>query len=175
MTADELIAGNKTTVDAQVGAMKASDIAVRMPTLTIDEPVVRAVRAMILRRLPGLILVDEQGRPSIVLPGTQVLRLAVPSSYQEDPALARAIDEEHADHFWTELSDRTVRECMARPATRPATVREDATLLEVAAIMARQRTPLVAVVDARGTLTGAVTLERLLTSLAVAGIGDGDG
>jgi hypothetical protein len=38
--------------------------------------------------------------------------------------------------------------------------------------MARQRSPLVAVVDALGTLTGAVTLERLLTSLAVTSLGD---
>ena len=38
--------------------------------------------------------------------------------------------------------------------------------------MARQHSPLVAVVDAKGLLIGAVTLERLLTSLAVAGPGD---
>jgi len=154
------------------GAMKARDIAVTMPTVTVDDPVIRVVRAMVVRRLPGLILVDERSRPSIVLPGTQVLRLAVPSSYQDDPALARTIDEEHADHFWTELGERTVGECLARQATRPVTVSEDATLLEVAATMARQRSPLVAVVDEHGTLTGAVTLERLLTSLAVTGLGD---
>ncbi|MCT2584320.1 CBS domain-containing protein [Actinophytocola gossypii] len=152
--------------------MKARDIAVTMPTVTADDPVIRVVRAMVVRRLPGLILVDEFSRPSVVLPGTQVLRLAVPSSYQDDPALARTIDEEHADTFWTELGERTVGECLPRQAARPVTVAEDATLLEVAAAMARLRSPLVAVVDARGVLTGAVTLERLLTSLAVNNLGD---
>ena len=152
--------------------MKARDIAVTMPTLTVDDPVLEVVRAMVVRRLPGLILVDERSRPSVVLPGTQVLRLAVPSSFQEDPALARTIDEAHADRFWTELGDRTVGDCLGRQAPKPATVGEDATLLEVAASMARQRSPLLAVVDARGTLTGAVTLERLLTSLAVTSLGD---
>jgi CBS domain-containing protein len=156
----------------QVDAMKARDIAVTMPTLTVDDPVLEVVRVMVVRRLPGLILVDERSRPSVVLPGTQVLRLAVPSSFQDDPALARTIDEAHADRFWTELGDRTVGDCLVRQAQKPATVAEDATLLEVAASMARQRSPLVAVVDAAGTLTGAVTLERLLTSLAVTSLGD---
>lgn len=152
--------------------MKARDIAVTMPTLTVDDPVLEVVRAMVVRRLPGLILVDERSRPAVVLPGTQVLRLAVPSSFQDDPALARTIDEAHADRFWTELGDRTVGECLVRQAPKPPTVAEDATLLEVAASMARQRSPLVAVVDPGGTLTGAVTLERLLTSLAVTSLGD---
>ncbi|MBB4905843.1 CBS domain-containing protein [Actinophytocola algeriensis] len=152
--------------------MKARDIAVTMPMLTVDDPVLEVVRVMVLRRLPGLILVDERSRPSVVLPGTQVLRLAVPASFQDDPALARTIDEAHADRFWTELGDRTVGDCLVRQAQKPATVGEDATLLEVAASMARQRSPLVAMVDAGGTLTGAVTLERLLTSLAVTNLGD---
>lgn len=156
----------------QVDAMKARDIAVTMPTLTVDDPVLEVVRVMVVRRLPGLILVDERSRPSVVLPGTQVLRLAVPSSFLDDPALARTIDEAHADRFWTELGDRTVGDCLVRQAQKPATVAEDATLLEVAASMARQRSPLVAVVDTRGTLTGAVTLERLMTSLAVTSLGD---
>lgn len=55
---------------------------------------------------------------------------------------------------------------------KPATVSPDATLLEIATVMANKRSPLIAVVDRTGRLTGAVTLERLLTSLAVAGPGD---
>ena len=38
--------------------------------------------------------------------------------------------------------------------------------------MANKRSPLIAVVDRDGRLIGAVTLERLLTSLAVAGPND---
>jgi hypothetical protein len=44
-----------------------------------------------------LIVVDDVGRPWTVLPGTQVLRMAVPAYCQEDPALARVIDEAEAD------------------------------------------------------------------------------
>lgn len=152
--------------------MQAIEIAVSVPTVTTDDPVAKAIRVMAVSRLPGLIVVDDQSRPMMVLPGTQVLRLAVPGSYQEDPALARTVDEAHADHFWLEAGDLTVLDCAPRPPAKPVTVRSDATLLEVAALMARQRSPLVAVVDGRGVLVGAITLERLITSLAVFGAGD---
>lgn len=116
-------------------------------------------------------MVDERMRPSTVLPGTQVLRLAVPDSYREDPALTRVVDEAYADSFWQELGDRTVGECLP-VMTRPVTVRAEATVLEVATLMARQHCPLVAVVDSNGVLSGAITLERLITSLAVLGNDD---
>lgn len=151
--------------------MRASDIAANVPTVTVDDPVTKAVRLMAVRRLPGLVVVDERMRPSTVLPGTQVLRLAVPDSYQEDPALTRVVDEAYADSFWQELGDRTVGECLPVMA-RPVTVRAEATVLEVATLMARQHCPLVAVVDSNGVLSGAITLERLITSLAVLGNDD---
>ncbi|MEO3789223.1 CBS domain-containing protein [Nonomuraea sp. B10E15] len=147
--------------------MRASTIAVNLPTVTVRDPVTKAVRLMALGRMPGLIVVDDAGRPWSVLPGTQVLRLAVPGAYQEDPALCRTVDEAHADLFWGELGDMTVGDCLpVRPAV-PATVPQDATLLEMAALMARLRSPIIAVVAADGTLSGAITLERLLTSLAL--------
>lgn len=156
----------------QAEAMRARDIATHVPTITAGDPVAQAVRVMAVSRLPGLIVVDGRSRPWMVLPGTQVLRLAVPASYQEDPALVRAVDEDHADHFWQELADRTVGDCAPRRLVKPVTVAADATLFEVAALMARQHSPLVAVVDESGVLVGAVTLERLITSLAVFGPDD---
>ncbi|GAA1871063.1 CBS domain-containing protein [Myceligenerans crystallogenes] len=150
------------------GTMQAGDIATSVPTVTVHDAVTWAVRMMALRRLPGLVVIDDDGRPLAVLPGTQVLKLAVPSSYQEDPALARTVDEAHADTFWTELSDLTVGQCLPARPSRAATVRADASLLEVAALMSRAHSPLVGVVDRHGILTGAITLERLLTSLAIA-------
>ncbi|WP_378279733.1 CBS domain-containing protein [Actinomadura rugatobispora] len=151
--------------------MQARDIAVQVPTVTMDDPVTQAVRVMALGRLPGLIVVDARRRPRVVLPGTQVLRLTVPRAYQEDPALTRIVDEAHADIFWHELGDLTVGDCLPTPVARPVTVPATATLLQVAALMARQRSPLVAVVDEAGILTGAITLDRLLASLTLAGPG----
>lgn len=146
--------------------MRAHHIVENVPTVTADDRVAIAVRLMAGAHLPGLIVVDGRSRPQAVLPGTQVLRLTVPRALQEDPALARTIDESHADLFWQELGDRTVGECLPRRPERMAAVLLDATLLEAAAVMARLRSPLLAVVDADGGLVGGVTLEALLAALA---------
>jgi CBS domain-containing protein len=152
--------------------MKAHDIAVQLPTVRPGDPVGKAMRLMVVNRLPGLIVVDDEDRPVAVLPGTQVLRLAIPSSYQNDPALVRTFDELNAELFWREPGHLTVGDCLPQHAPRPAVVRGDATLLEIAALMAQRHSPLVAVVNRDRTLLGGITLERLLISLAVAGPGD---
>ncbi|MFA1543197.1 CBS domain-containing protein [Actinomadura sp. DLS-62] len=135
--------------------------------MTRDDSIAHAIQVMALGRLPGLIVVDEEQRPRLVLPGTQVLRLAVPVAYQEDPALTRTVDEAHADVFWHEIRDMRVGDCLGTHTPRPVIVKSSATLLELATLMARQRSPLVAVVDDAGLLTGAVILDRLLSALAL--------
>lgn len=148
--------------------MQASDICRPMPTVTLQDPVARALKVMAAERLPGLAIVDDKQRPLVVLPGTQVLRMSLAHGYQEDPALARAIDEEHADQFWLEEVDRPVRECMppkTGKAKKSGIVSEDATLLEVAGVMSRLHTPVVAVVDRDGRLIGGITLTMLLDHL----------
>lgn len=152
--------------------MRARDIAIQLPTVHVDDPVAKAMRLMVVNRLPGMIVVDAADRPVAVLPGTQVLRLAIPSSYQDDPALVRTIDELHAELFWHEPGRWTVGDCLPERAATPATIGPDATLLEIAALMAQKHSPLVAVVDTGRRLLSAVTLERLLISLAIAGNND---
>jgi CBS domain-containing protein len=147
--------------------MQARDIAIKVPTVTRDDSIAHAIQVMALGRLPGLIVVDEEQRPRLVLPGTQVLRLAVPVAYQEDAALSRAVDEAHADVFWHEIRDMKVGDCLGTHTPRPVIVKSSANLLELATLMARQRSPLVAVVDDAGLLTGAVILDRLLSALAL--------
>jgi len=151
-------------------SMQARDIAVNVPTITVRDSVAKAVQVLALGRLPGLIVIDESGKPLTVLPGSQVLRLAVPAAYLAEPALARTIDEGYADTFWVELRQVTVGDTLPLRVAKPTTVRGDANLLEVAALMANAHMPIVAVVDERGGLVGAITLAVLLTTLAVAGI-----
>ncbi|WP_196443424.1 hypothetical protein [Planomonospora sp. ID67723] len=77
------------------------------------------------------------------------------------------VDEAHADGFLRALSGRTVRDCLPpRPRELPITD-PDATVLELAALMARTHSPLVAVVE-RGWLAGAVTLQALLERVLAA-------
>jgi len=82
--------------------------------------------------------------PSLSCPGTQVLRLAIPGSYQDDPALVRTVDEVHADLFWREAGSLTVSDCLPNPVAKPATVAPEATLLEIATVMAKEHSPLIA-------------------------------
>jgi CBS domain-containing protein len=141
--------------------MRARDLLIPFPTVTLDTPVAEAARLLADQDLPGLIVVDGDGMPSSILPGTQVLRLAVPGYCQDDPALARVIDEAHADAFLRVLADRTVREALPREKRELPVTDPDATVLEIAALMARTHSPLVAVVGERG-LEGAVTLQALM-------------
>lgn len=146
--------------------MRARQLALPVPTVTPDELVSTAVQVMAGANLPGLVVVDAEGRPLTVLPGTQVLLLTVPRVHREDATLASTIDEQHADVFWDELGDLRVGDCLPKSLGKPAVIGADATLLEIAALMARVRSPLVAVVDAQGDLLGAITLDRLTARLA---------
>ena len=145
--------------------MKASDIANPDITVRPGDTVATALRLMAHHRVPGLIMVDENDRPRRVIPGSQVLRMAIPDNLQHDPALVRAIDETAADQFWIDEDDRTISECVSQEKAKPGTVPADATLLEVAVTMAGLRTPLVAVVDTAGRLIGTITLSGVLQHL----------
>ncbi|MGH3747367.1 MAG: CBS domain-containing protein, partial [Micromonosporaceae bacterium] len=121
-----------------------------------------AARLLAARDLPGLIVVDETGRPTTILAGTQVLRLVVPPYVQDDPALARVIDEAAADEFLRRVGDRTVAQLLPDEHRELPVVGPDATVLEVAAMMARSRTPLAAVTSRDQPMIGAITLDALL-------------
>jgi CBS domain-containing protein len=142
--------------------VRAGEIAAPFPAVGLDTPAAEAARLLAGRNLPGLIVVDEAGRPWTVLPGTQVLRMAVPAYCQDDPALARVIDEAEADLLLAGLEGRTVGQCLPEPRRELPVVDPDATVLEIAALMARTRSPLVAVVGEGGRMSGAVTLDALL-------------
>lgn len=141
--------------------MRARDLLTNFPTVTFDTPVRDAARLMAEQNLAGLIVLDDAGRPSTILPGTQVLRLVVPLYCQDDPALARVVDEAHADLFLEEIGDRTVRQALPPDRRELPVTDPGATVLEIAALMARTRSPLVAVVE-DGRMLGAVTLQVLL-------------
>jgi predicted transcriptional regulator len=142
--------------------MRAQDVATKMSTVAEDTPAREAIRVLAAQDLPGLIVVDGRGRPLTVLAGTKVLRMALPSYCQDDPALARVIDEAAADVIFDGIGDRTVADLLPRDRPELPAVSADATMLEVAAVMARSNVPLVAVVDKNRVMTGAITLDALL-------------
>jgi CBS domain-containing protein len=151
-----------------VGGVRARDLAQDLPTVMPEDPALTAARLIADRRLPGIAVVDAAGRPVTVLPGSQVLRFVVPGYVQDDPALARVVDEDGAERLCVEsLAGKRVGDLL--PASRHrvelAAVDGDATVLECAAVMAQLRSPLLAVVEdgqVRGVLTAAHLLDVLL-------------
>ena len=126
-----------------------------------------AVRLMAENRLPGIVVCRPDGRPARILPGTQVLRFVIPRYVQDDPALARVIGERTSERLLGELKGRKVRDVLpSRPDVDLAVANPDDTVLELAALMARLHSPLVAVVEG-DLLIGCLTLPRVLDALLV--------
>ena len=148
--------------------MIARDLLVPYPAVGLDDDALGALRLMAEQHMPGIVVCERDGRPTAILPGAEVLNFIIPPYVQEDPALARVISPREAERLLGELSDRTVRELLPDPpAVELAVAAPDDTVLELAALMARTHTPLVAVVE-RDRLLGCVTLPRLLDALLTA-------
>ncbi|MET0522583.1 MAG: CBS domain-containing protein [Jiangellaceae bacterium] len=146
--------------------MRARALAQPFPVVHLDTDALEATRLLVDRALPGLVVVDHEGLPLFILPGSQVLRFALPDYVEEDRTLASVYSESDADALCESLRGRTVQELMPstkflpRGAPRPI-VAPDATLIEIAAVMAEQHSPVVAVVD-KGHVIGVITVHRLL-------------
>ena len=141
--------------------MRADKIAEEFPAVTLDSSALDAVRLLATRRLPGLVVTDSSGTPVAILPASQVVRLLVPPYVQEDPSLAGVLSESMADRVADKLGGKTVEAVLPKPPPHMATVKWDDTIVEVAAIMARDRSPLVAVMGDEG-LVGVITASRIL-------------
>jgi CBS domain-containing protein len=145
--------------------VNARELAEPCPSIGLEDDVSAAVRLMAQQRRPGIVVCDADGRPVRILPGTQVLRFVIPRYLQDDAALARVIGEPAATQLLGELSGTKVRQVLSDPPEVDlAVARPDDTELELAVLMARTHSPLVAVVE-DDRLIGCVTLPRLLDAL----------
>ncbi|MGH3641052.1 MAG: CBS domain-containing protein [Mycobacterium sp.] len=141
--------------------MRADQIAEDFPVVASTSNALAAGRLMAGRRLPGLVVTDSDGKPVTILPASQVVRMLVPSYVQDDPSLAGVLSETMADHIADAIGDKTVAAILPKPLPDMPTVKPDDTIVEVAAVMAHERAPLVAVVE-KGRLVGVITASRLL-------------
>ena len=145
--------------------MQAHELARPYPTVRMDTDAATAARVLVEHDHPALIVVDEHQHPLAVLPGSQVLRMLIPRYVQDDPTLARVLDEGHADEMAGELADKTVADVIPKDRVPLPVVAPDDTVMEIAAIMAANRCPLAAVVEERSKtapLLGAISASRLL-------------
>ncbi|GGT96831.1 MULTISPECIES: CBS domain-containing protein [Streptomyces] len=146
--------------------MRARDLAEPYPFVTTDDDAMDAARLLARQSLPALLVLDADGQPHAIVPGSQVLRQVLPDYVIDDPLVASAaggaIDAEIAER----LRGLTVAEWLPRRLFPPPYVGPDATAVEVAALMARTHSPLVAVIERHGDqvrLAGTVTAARLMS------------
>lgn len=144
-------------------SMRAEDIAEEYPAVSIDANALDAARMLAEHRLPGLLVTDTSGSPYAVLPASQVVRFIVPRYVQDDPSLAGVLNESVADRCAEKLSGKKVRDVLPDHLVDVPPANADDTLIEVAALMARLRSPLVAVVK-EGRLHGVITASRVLAA-----------
>ena len=141
--------------------MHARDLALPFPAVGLDSDALEAAQLMAERKLPGIVVCHGDGSPHTILPGSQVLRFVIPRYVQDDEALARVIDEQTADEMFGGLAGKKVRDLLPKKEYELPVAKGEDTVMEVAALMARAHSPLVAVVE-DGRLLGCVTVARLL-------------
>ncbi|HTX95924.1 MAG TPA: CBS domain-containing protein [Mycobacterium sp.] len=143
--------------------MRAEQIAEDFPVVSIEADALEAARMLAEHTLPGLLVTDTSGRPYAVLPASQVVRFIVPRYVQDDPSLAGVLNESTADRCAEKLSGKKVRDVLPDHLVDIPPANADDTIVEVAALMARLRSPLVAVVK-EGELIGVITASRVLAA-----------
>jgi CBS domain-containing protein len=144
----------------------ATDLLEDYPTVGVATPAVDAARTIGRERLPGVVVLSDDGRPLAVLGSSQVLKFLIPGYLQEDPSLVAVYDELSADACAERLVGKSVGDLLPHPDKRQKlpVVEPDATVLECAAVMASLRSPLLVVRDGGRTL-GVITASRLLSVL----------
>jgi CBS domain-containing protein len=141
----------------------AEDIVEEFPVISVDSSALDAARMLAEHRLPGIVVTDSSGLPYAVLPASQVVRFIVPTYVQDDPSLAGVINESWADKAAEKLGDKSVRDMLPEHLENIPAAKADDTIIEVAALMAQLKSPLIAVVK-EGSLLGVITASRLLAA-----------
>ena len=152
--------------------MRASDVVQTLPAARLVDAVLPAMRTVVRRDLPGLVVVDEQDQVVACVSLTDLLGLVLPRYMRDEPCLARTFGEAHADRVAEALLGTTVREVIGEVSERIPVVRADATLVELAETMSRQRCALVMVEQRETGMLGVVTAGKLLEVLVDAAVGD---
>ena len=146
--------------------VRARDLAVQVPTVTPAESVWDAARIVASGPWASVVVVDAGQRLLAVLPGSQLVGLALPEYVRDDAALASVVDESFVDTMAPRLAAVTVAQALsdARHDPHPR-VAVDATVTQIAETMADEETGVVVVVDDDQRVVGVVTAAAVLRFL----------
>jgi CBS-domain-containing membrane protein len=147
--------------------MRAQELAVDLLTLQPDDEVLRAVELIADHRVAAVGIAGPNRELLAVLSPCDVLRLLVPGPVRESPALARVIEEHHADHLAETMGRQRLRDLLPGLPQHIPIVPASATALVLAAVMTQSGCPLAVVRDGPH-LHGVVTPDQLLHALLAA-------
>ena len=143
--------------------MRAEDLDEQFPIVAVDSEALDAARLIAEHGLPGLIVTDASRKPCAVLLASEMLRFVLPRYVQDDITLAGVLGVAMADNASENLAGKTVGDLLPnQPRAVPSVNARDG-LIKVAAEMAQQRSPLIAVIE-NGKLHGVITAARLLAA-----------
>jgi CBS domain-containing protein len=143
--------------------VRAEDLEEKFPIVPIDSDAVDAARKIAEHHLPGLLVTDTTGKPYAVLPAYAILRFILPRYVQDDLTLAGVLGEPRPDQAVQNLAGKTVGDVLPDYLRDMPSVDARDTITKVAAEMARERSPLIAVTK-DGKLHGVITASRLLAA-----------
>ncbi|MFG2026284.1 CBS domain-containing protein [Streptomyces sp. NPDC048825] len=148
--------------------MSARELAEPYPFVSTDDDATTAALLLAEHQLPALLVVDTDEQPYAIVPGSQLIGQLLPEYALEDPPLTAVLDDRCLDDVPERMAGLTVAEWLPRRRFWAPVVGPDAGVLQIAALMARAHSPLVAVVERdgdRAQLVGAVTAARLMERL----------
>jgi CBS domain-containing protein len=143
--------------------VRAEDLEEKFPIVPIDSDAVDAALMIAEHNLPGLLVTDTSGNPYAVLPAFAMLRFILPRYVQDDLTLAGVVGEPTADEAMRNLAGKTVGDVLPDYLRDIPSVDARASVMKVAAEMARARSPLIAVTK-DGKLHGVITASHLLAA-----------
>ncbi|WP_432043352.1 hypothetical protein [Streptomyces cadmiisoli] len=145
--------------------MSARELVEPYPYVTLDEHAACALRLLSLHGLPALLVVDADARPYAVVPCARLVGQFT-AAYATPTAAA---DGRTLDGGQGGVAGLTVAQWLPPDVLSAPTVEPEASVTEIAAVIARTNSPLVAVVERDGDqewLAGAVTAARVIGQLA---------
>jgi CBS domain-containing protein len=143
--------------------VRAEDLEEQFPIVPVDSDATDAARMLAEHNLPGLVVTDANGKPYAILLASEMLRMVLPRYVQDDLALAGVLGDALADHAGQNLAGKTVGDILPKQPRRIPSVDVRDGVIKVAAEMAQQRIPLIAVTQ-NGKLHGVITASHVLAA-----------
>jgi CBS domain-containing protein len=143
--------------------VRAEDLDEQFPIVAVDSEALDAARLIAEHGLPGLIVTDASRKPCAVLLASEMLRFVLPRYVQDDITLAGVLGDAMADNASENLASKTVGDLLPKQPRAVPSVNARDGVIKVAAEMAEQRSPLIAVIE-HGKLHGVITAARLLSA-----------